>query len=153
MPEHKHTIFTKQAGEPKNQDRCTVVITGHYQEWDPSNTTHFRVAYDRLVAPDATPLQTAIRINPGRKVAVPLGMSDPGKCELLLAHDVAKLQKDSNPALVEAQAQNIIKITNTDGVVLGMIYPDRGCLFHFAGEVFAESTHATAILKITVFPA
>ena len=157
MADHKHTVFVRQAGTPVQQDRCTIVLTGHYQEWEPSNTTHIRIAYDRLLAPEAQPLQTVVRVNPGKKVAVPLGACEPGKCEIILGHDVPKMfgnPNDSNQELLaSAQAKNVIKVSNKDGVEIGLIYPNRGCLFHFSGEIFVESTHATALLKVSVFPA
>lgn len=151
----KKQEFFKTAGTPKQQDRATVVITGHYQEYDPNQATNCRIAYDRVMAPECVPHQTILRVNPGKRVQVPLGDNDPGKAELFLAHDVPKVQGDnpSKDILLQAQAANIIKISNADGVLLGTIAPNRGCIMHFPGEVWAESTHATSLLKVTVFPA
>lgn len=151
----KKQEFFKSAGTPKQQDRATVVITGHYQEYDPNTTTHCRIAYDRVLAPECVPHQTTLRVNPGKRVQIPMGEVEPGKAEFLLAHDVPKVQGDnpSRDILLKAQAANIIKISNADGVLLGTIAPNRGCAMHFAGEVWAESTHATSLLKVTVFPA
>jgi hypothetical protein len=155
MAEHKASVFIKQAGAPVQKDRCTVVITGHYQEWDPSNTTHSRIAYDRLLEPECVPHQTALRVNPGTRTPVPYGEATPGKCELMLAHEVPKMYGDNpnSEILLQAQKDNVIKIFNANSVQLGMIYPNRGCVFHFAEPVFVEATHATALLKISVFPA
>lgn len=155
MTQHKENLFVQTAGTPINVDRCTVVITAHYQEWDPANTTHSRIAYDRTLAPECVPHQTTIRVNPGKRVQVPMGPVVAERCELLLAHDVPRMQADTlaNESLKEAQKANTIKITNADGVKLGILYPNRGGIFHFGQEVWAEATHTTAILRIAAFPA
>ena len=155
MADHKENHFVPVSNSPVNQDRCTVVITTHYQEWDPANTTHTRIAYDRTLAPECVPHQTTIRVNPGKRTKLEIGGVDPERCELALAHDVPRMQADTatNESLKEAQKANTIKITNADGVKLGMIYPNRGGIFHFGQEVWAEATHTTAILRISAFPA
>lgn len=155
MAEHKENLFTQSAGTPVNADRCTVVITAHYQEWDPANTTHTRIAYDRTLAAECVPHQTSVRVNPGKRVQLPLGSVDPENCEVALAHDVPRMQADTaaNESLKDAQKANIIKITNAEGVKLGMIYPNRGGVFHFGQELWAEASHTTAILRISAFPA
>ena len=154
MPELKENVFIKQSGTPSNQDRCTVVITAHYQEWEPNNVTFTKVAYDRLLPQECLPLQTSIRVNPGQRVAVPLGDNTPGKCEVVLAHETPKVRDGALADILKvSQANNTIRIFNADGVEIGIIYPNRGCLMHFAGDIFVESTMATAILKVTVLPA
>ena len=136
MTDNKATYFIKQSGSPKQQDRATVVITGHYQEYDPNTNTHCRIAYDRVLAPESVPLQTTLRVNPGKRVAVPMGSIEPGQAEFFLAHEVPKLQGEQNLTMLQdAQLANMIRISNADGVVLGTIAPNRGCVMHFAGEV------------------
>lgn len=144
----------RQSGTPVEDDRCTVVITGHYQEYD-ADTTYTRYAFDRILPPSAKPYQKSHRINPGTRIPVPLGDNTPGKCELLLGHDTVKLSRGTPGAdlLAQSQESNIIKISNEAGDVVALLYPNRACMVHFAGPVFAESTTATALLNVTVFPA
>ena len=155
MAQHKQEVRVVSAGAPVNEDRATLIISGHYQEWSPSNTTHVRYAFDRLMAPENIPFQAPQRINPGVRVPVNTGHLEPGRCELILGHNFITIPQGSSGGamLQEAQKANTIRIFNADGYEIGVIHPNRACMMHFTGQLFAECTSATAFLHVTAFPA
>lgn len=154
MAQHKQEIRVNPSGTPVNEDRATIIISGHYQEWAPPNTTHVRYAFDRLLPTEYIPFQAPQRINPGTRVPINLGHLEPGRCELILGHNLITIPKGSQAGdmLLEAQKANTIKITNADGYEIGEIRPNRACVMHFSGQLFAESTTSTAFLHVTAFP-
>lgn len=151
----KQAVFVRQSGSPVEQDRCTITITAHYQEWDPPQITHIRHAFDYLEDPASVPHQGTIRVNVGSRVEIPLGTSEPGNCVMVLEHQLAKISKqsDAKDILQKAQESNIITLTNDDGVVLGLLLPNRSCVCHFPGKVYAQASSATALLHVSVMPA
>lgn len=153
MTQHKHSINVLPSGSPVEQDRCTVVISAHYQEWD-SPTTHVRWAFDRLLPPEYKPYQNTQRVNPGAPIQVDIGGLAWGRCELVLGHQLVRVSPDNPSAAIlqEAQNSNKIRITNIDGTEIGIIHPNRACVMQFSGPIFAEATGATAILHITALP-
>lgn len=148
----KQEVFIKQAGSPVQDDRATIVIMGNYQEYD-ADQTHIRHAFDYLQPPEAKPHMATQRVNPGKPVEVNLGMCEPGKCEVILAHNKPKVSSDDSGLLAKAQQNNKIIITNADGAELAWILPNRATLVHFPGKIFAHTTSATALLHVTAFPA
>ena len=153
MTEHKHAIFTRPGGEAIDKDRCTVVITAHYQEFD-SPTTHVRFGYDRTQPVDAKPYQTTMRVDLS-PTEIDIGRLKWGECEIVLGHQLARLSPLSETAdiLREAQKKNKIELLNADLKTIGWIMPDRACHLHFSGPVLVRSTRATAILHITALRA
>lgn len=153
MSQHNHAIFTRPNGEAIEKDRCTVVITAHYQEYD-SPTTHIRFAYDRTQPVDDKPYQTTMRVDLS-PTEIDIGRLKWGQCEVVLGHQLARISQLSETAdiLREAQKNNKIELLDANLKTIGWILPDRACLMHFSGPVFARSTKATAILHITALPA
>lgn len=153
MSDHKHAIFVKPAGEEVDQDRVTILLTAHYQEYD-SPTTHVRIAYDRMQPMQDKPHQTSMRIGMVPSV-IDIGRIAWGQCELVLGHQLAKLSPhaENGDILLEAQKKNKIELLDMDGKVIGIIMPNRAWFGHFSGPIQARSTTATAILHITALPA
>lgn len=155
MPTNKKMIKMNQSGTPVQQDRATIIISAHYQEWSPSNMTTVRFAYDRLLAPENVPFQASQKLQPGKRVAINLGDLEPGHCEIVLGHNPIDIPKGSEAGemLREAQLANTIRIFNDTGWQVGEIRPGRACFMHFGGPLFAECSTTTAFLHVTAFPA
>lgn len=150
---NKVTERVVQAASPVEEDRVTVIITGHYQEYD-SPTTHLKWAYDRCQPVDQKPLQATQRINPRSRALINLFHLEWGKAEVFLAHEKARISRESEQydTLKEAQDSNVVLLYSEKGELLGELLPGRACFMRFTGPVYAESTHATAILHVTAFP-
>ena len=153
MAQQDAKIFIEQARAPKEEDRATVVLQGNYQEMN-GDSKYIRYAYDRIVPSGIMPFQGPQRVNLGKPAPVHIGDCEPGKCELFLGHNVARLSgtSASDDLLAKAQKSNKIIITNADGVQLAEILPNRACFCQFPGPVFAHCTSATAILHVTALP-
>lgn len=153
MSDHKHSIFVKPAGDEVDQDRCTILVSAHYQEFD-SPTTHIRFAYDRMQPMQDKPYQTTMRVGMVPSV-VDIGRLEWGQCELVLGHQLARLSSHAENAdiLLQAQRENKIELLDLDGKSIGWIMPDRAWFGHFSGPIQVRTTKATAILHITALPA
>lgn len=148
-------IHTKPAVQ--EQDRCTVLLTCHYQEWE-NPTTTAKWAYDRTLPSENVPYQRNVKVAPSadgtNRTEIKLGDLQFGKCEIMFGHNPVKLSADSEGAslLREMQESNTIKITNSKGELVVEIGSGRASFGQFAGPLFAHSTHATAFLSITAMP-
>lgn len=153
MESNKHAIFIRPSGEAIEKDRCTINIMAHYQEYD-SPTTHIRWAYDRAQPIEDKPYQGTMRVG-FDKTPINIGGLQWGKCELVLGHQLVRLPTEGEfqDILRKSQADNKIELLDSNDNVVGWIMPDRACMLHFAGPLFARSTAATAILHITALPA
>ena len=148
----ENRVFT--AGSPREDDRCTVILTVHYQEYD-SPITQCRWAYDELLpADDYKPFQTSIRVNPGERKTIPIGDLTWGKTKLALGHNNVRISSgnDNSELLLEAQKSNIIRITDSDGKLVAEMMPTEVTFGKLAGPLFAEATTTTALLHITACP-
>lgn len=151
--QHTELVFSHPA--PVTEDRVTVVINGHFAETDTEQTTDFRLSYNRVLPSGLSAVKSTIRVFPGTRVEIPVGQLDPENCQLFMAHEIPR-QVMSAPAdnpLRVASETNRIMLTNEQGDVLGWIPAKAGCVHHFPGKVFAESTSALALLSVTAFPA
>lgn len=146
--------FDRPSGGTVTQDIATITITANYQEYDPPQVTHIRLAYDWLQPSEASPVQGYLRVNPGTPVEIPRGSCEPGKSVYVLEHQTAKISPnvDGQGIFRDAQARNIVKVVNEDGVELAVLPPFRGSISQYPGKVFAVATSATALLHYTVFP-
>lgn len=133
-------------------DRCTVVIRTHYQEFDPGSVTTAEHTYDFTNKRADSPWQTSQRIGPSSRVPLNLGHLNPGSCMLVLSHDVPKMSAKADPVLLEAMQRNVITLTNSDGVAVGILRARRAAIIEFPFPVFAQSSEATALLSITAIP-
>lgn len=127
----------------------------HYQEWDPPTVTHVRHAFDYLEDPASVPQQSTIRVDVTQRTEVPRGTSEPGHCVYILEHQIAKISSKSEhkDLLQKAQESNIITLSNEDGVAMGILLPNRSCVCHFPGKVYAQGSSATSLLHVSVMPA
>lgn len=148
-------IHAKRA--PKQEDRCTVLLTCHYQEWEnPTTTTKWM--YDRTLPSENVPYQRNVKISPSsdptKRTEISLGELEFGKCEIVLGHNPVKISSDAPEASVlqEMQASNTIRITNSKGELVVEISSGRVAFGQFAGPLFASATHATAFLSVTAMP-
>ena len=137
-----------------SNDRCTVVVKIHYQEYNPPIATAASHAYDFTNPAAEAPFQTVMRVSPSEAKPLNLGHITPGKALLTLSHDIPKVVADSaaGTALKEAMALNVITLTDADGRVVGILRPRHCCLVEYPFEVFAQASHATAMLSITAIP-
>ena len=148
-------IHTKKP--PQQHDRCTVLLTCHYQEWE-NPTTTAKWVYDRTLSPENVQYQRATKVSPSvngnNRVEVKLGDLEFGKCEIVLGHNPVKLSPDSEGASVlqEMQESNTIRITDSSGKLVVEIGSGRCAFGQFAGPLYAHSTKATAFLSITAMP-
>jgi hypothetical protein len=151
MTNRNEEQYLTTQGSPKtvNDDRFTLVVQGHYLEFETGQTTVARWACDRLVPSKHSSLQQNIKINPGEKKEILL--PEPcGSYELLLGHKVPQLQQ-RNDLLETQQKLNTIEIYNESGLV-GTIGPERMMYGQFSGKLYASSTRSTSILHISAFP-
>jgi hypothetical protein len=151
MTERAEEQFVQSSGVPKkiNEDRFTILVQGHYQEFETGQTTIARWAYDRLVPSENSAFQANIRVQPGTKTAIPIPM-DCSKYELLLGHKAPQmLAKDG--LLADQQKLNEIEVWDGEKMIqtVGL---DRIAFGRYTGPLFVSSTRATAILHITAFP-
>lgn len=151
MSERIEEQFVKSKGVPKsiNEDRFTMVVQGHYLDFETGSTTISRWAYDRKHQSGLSCFQTNIKVQPGTKspLVLPEGCE---QYELLLGHKLPNMQS-SNPILEEQQNLNQIQIWQGEKVI-ATIGPDRMAFGQFYGPLFVSSTRATAILHLTAFP-
>jgi hypothetical protein len=137
-----------------SNDRCTVVVKVHYQEYNPPIATAASHAYDFTNPAAETPFQTVMRVSPSEAKPLNLGHIEAGKAMLALSHDIPKVVADqqSSEALKEAMTRNIITLTDAEGRVVGILRPRHCCLVEYPFAVFAQASHATAMLSITAIP-
>lgn len=151
MSERIEEQFVKTKGTPKTvkEDRFTMVVQGHYLDFETGSTTISRWAYDRKHASGLSCFQTNIKVQPATKSPILLP-EDCGRYELLFGHKLPNMQ-GSNAILEEQQNLNAIQIWQ-DEKVIATIGADRMAFGQFVGPLFVSSTRATAILHITAFP-
>lgn len=139
-------------GKEWTNDRATVIVRAHYQEFEPSNLTSAYHAFDYVNPWAEAPFQTTMKVNPSSRLALNLGHLDPTKSLLVLSHEKAKLAKDAPSTLISAMESNTITITNADGLVVGKLRPRYAFVVEYPFPVFVQATTATALLSVTAFP-
>jgi hypothetical protein len=151
MTERKEEQFVQTKGVPKkiNEDRFTILVQGHYQEFETGQTTIARWAYDRLVPAENSAFQANIRVQPGTKTPLPLP-ADCSKYELALGHKAPQMASPDEQ-FKQQQALNQIQVWDGEKVIQN-IGLDRIAFGQYTGPLFVSSTRATAILHITAFP-
>jgi hypothetical protein len=134
---------------PKSEDRVTVVMQAHHQDWHVGNTTSFQWSYERFCKDQESPIQMSLRVNPGQhsQIALP---GDSAKYEIFLGHR-KPIIGGSDAMFAEQQDLNEIQIYSDD-TLIASIAADRLLLGQFHGKLTAKSTRATALLQITAFP-
>ena len=133
-------------------DRATLVIRAHYQEFEPSNLTSAYHAFDYVNPWAESPFQTTMKVNPSSRQPLNLGHLEPHKALLVLSHEKPKLTKDAPDTLISAMESNTITITNADGLVVGKLRPRHAFVVEYPFPVFVQATTATALLSVTAFP-
>lgn len=151
MTNRQEEQFIKSNGVPKtiNEDRFTILLQGHYQEFETGQTTVARWAYDRLVPSENSAFQANMRVQPGVKTPLALP-ADCRKYELVLGHKLPQMLT-KNEQLLEQQKLNAIELWDGEKVIQ-LIGPDRIAFGNYTGPLFVSATRATAILHITAFP-
>jgi hypothetical protein len=134
------------------QDRATVIIRAHYQEFEPNNMTSAYHAYDFQNPHADSPFQTTMKVGPSSRVPLNIGHLDPATTLLVLSHEKAKTTKAGGEILKEAMESNIINITNVDGLLVGKLKCRHAFVVEYPFPVFVQSTKATALLSVTAFP-
>ena len=152
MQENKTQQTLNAEGAGFTGDRCTVTLRAHYQEYAPNNVTSVSLGYDFTNPSAAIPWQTSQMIHPTKPVALNLGHLVGESCMLVLSHDKARISANAAVDLRKVMDSNIITLTNAEGVVVGLIRARRAFLGEFPFPIFAQSSHATAILSITAIP-
>ena len=133
-------------------DRATVIIKGHYQEFETSLATSVSHAFDFTNPITAQAFSTIQKINPSGPVLLNIGQCDWDACMLILSHDPVKLAKDAPADLKKAMESNKITLTNADGAIVGILRHRRACVVEYPFPVYAQADSATALLSITVYP-
>jgi hypothetical protein len=133
-------------------DRATIVIKGHYQEFETTQATSVSHAYDFTNHESAVAFQTIQKINPSEKIELNIGPNEWGRCMLILSHDTIKVGKEAPETLKKAMESNKITLTNAEGVVVGILRHRRASVVEYPFPVFAIADSTTALLSITVYP-
>lgn len=150
MTKEKQTLQSDKAGFIG--DRATIIIRSHYQEYESNNLTVAQHAFDFVNDEVDSAWQTSQRISPSQRTPLNLGHLDPGSCILTLSHDVPKMSSETESILQNALKKNTIRLTNADGVLVGIIRPRRAMVVEYSFPVFAQASDATALLSITAIP-
>ena len=150
MTKEKQTLQSDKAGFIG--DRATIIIRAHYQEYESNNLTVAQHAFDFVNDEVDSAWQTSQRISPSKPTPLNLGHLDPGSCILTLSHDVPKMNSETESILQNALKRNTIRLTNADGVLVGILRPRRAMVVEYSFPVFAQASDATALLSITAFP-
>jgi hypothetical protein len=135
-----------------NNDRATVIIRTHYQEFEPNQATSTYHAYDYSNPQAASAFQHTMRINPSARKPINIGDLEWGKVLLVLSNDPIRTNAQIAKELQKAQEQNIISLTNADGIEVARIRPRHACVVEFPFPVFAQSSVSTALLSVTAYP-
>ena len=147
----KVTINT--AGDPAaGQDRATIVIRATYQEFETAQTTSAYHAFDFLNKGEESAIQHTMKIGPGQATPIYIGQLEWGKVCLILAQEKPRLGKDTSKDLQKAIDSNIIRLTDANGTLVGILRSNRASVVEYPFPVFAQSTHATSLLSVTAFP-
>jgi hypothetical protein len=62
------------------------------------------------------------------------------------------MASESETILQNALKRNTIRLTNTEGVLVGILRPRRAMVVEYSFPVFAQASDATALLSITAIP-
>ena len=150
MTKEKQTIQSDKSGFVG--DRATFILRNHYQEYESSNLTVATHSFDFVNKESDSAWQTTQRVNPSKVVPLNIGHLDPGSCILTLSHDLPRITPEADSVLQNALRRNIIRITNADGVVVGILRPRRAMVVEYGFPVFVQASDATALLSITAIP-
>jgi hypothetical protein len=150
MTQEKQTLQSDKSGFVG--DRATIIIRSHYQEYDTPNLTVAQHAFDFVNDESDSAWQTSQRVSPSHTAPLNIGHLDPGSCILTLSHDVPKMTSTPDAILQNALKRNTIRITNADGVQVGILRPRRAMVVEYGFPVFVQASDATALLSITAIP-
>lgn len=150
MTKEKQTLQSDKSGFVG--DRATIIIRSHYQEYDAPNLTVAQHAFDFVNDQSDSAWQTSQRISPSQQAPLNIGHLDPSSCILTLSHDAPKMTSEAEKVLQNALKRNTIRITNADGVLVGILRPRRAMVVEYGFPVFVQSSDATALLSITAIP-
>lgn len=150
MAKEKQTLQSDKSGFIG--DRATIIIRSHYQEHEAGNLTVAQHAFDFVNDAADSAWQTSQKVSPSARVPLNIGHLDPSSCILTLSHDVPKMASESETILQNALKRNTIRLTNTEGVLVGILRPRRAMVVEYSFPVFAQASDATALLSITAIP-
>jgi len=150
MARERQTLQSDKAGF--TGDRATIIIKTHYQEYDPGNLTVAQHAFDFVNDQADQAWQTTQKISPSKSVPLNIGHLDADSCMLTLSHDVPKTNQEIDDLLKKAMQRNTIRLTNADGVLVGILRPRRAMVVEYSFPIFAQASDATALLSITAIP-
>jgi hypothetical protein len=150
MTNEKQTMQSDKAGFVG--DRATIIIRSHYQEHDTRNLTVAQHAFDFVNDQSDSAWQTSQRVSPSQRAPLNIGHLDPSSCILTLSQDAPKMTSEAEKVLQNALKRNTIRITNAEGVQVGLIRPRRAMVVEYGFPVFVQSSDATALLSITAIP-
>lgn len=139
-------------GKDFNNDRATVIIRTHYQEFEPNQATSTYHAYDYSNPQSASPFQHSMRVNPSARKPINIGELEWGKVMLVLCNEPIKTNAQIAKELQKTASQNIISITNADGLEVAQLRPRHACVIEFPFPVFVQAANSTALLSITAYP-
>jgi hypothetical protein len=135
-----------------NNDRATLIIRTHYQEFEPNQATSTYHAYDYSNPQSASPHQATMRINPSTRKPINIGELEWGKTILILSNEPIRTNAQIAKELQKIQEQNIISLTNADGLEVARLRPRHACVIEFPFPVFAHASVSTALLSVTAYP-
>jgi hypothetical protein len=147
---HQESVNPSQIGA--SGDRATFITKAVYQEYATSRAVSVTHAYDFINEQEESAWQTIQRISPSQTQPLNLGHLDGTYPILVLSHDLPKLAPNTPDILKNAQEANAITLTNSDGVVVGLLRAKRAMVVEYSFPVFAKSTTATTLLSITAIP-
>jgi len=150
MAKEKQTLQSDKTGFMG--DRATIIVRAHYQEYETNELTTAQHAFDFVNDASDSAWQTSQRVSPSKATPLNIGHLDPGSCILTLSHEVPKMTSSVDAILQNALKRNTIRITNADGVQVGILRPRRAMVVEYGFPVFVQSSDATALLSITAFP-
>lgn len=150
MSKEKQTLQSDKSGFVG--DRATIIIRSHYQEYESSGLTVAQHAFDFVNDETDSAWQTTQRVSPSQAVPLNIGHLDPSSCILTLSHDVPKIAPGTESILQNAMRRNTIRLTNAEGVLVGILRPRRAMVVEYSFPVFVQATDATALLSITAIP-
>jgi hypothetical protein len=145
-------ISMNQEAKGFTNDRATVIIRGHYQEFVPNQTASVFHAFDYTNPQSEAPFQFTMRLSPADRKLINIGDLEWGKTLLILSNEPPALGSQITTKLQGNAISNIISLTNEDGIEVARIRPRHACAIEFPFPVYAKPLFHTALLSVTAFP-
>jgi hypothetical protein len=133
-------------------DRATVVIQAHYQEFDPPQMASLQHAFDYTNPAAAAAHMKTQKVHVSQRTPIDIGECEWGECLLILSHEAAAINKAAPDALRLAMQSNKIILTNTEGEIVGILRHRFASVVEYPFPVFVQATNATALLSVTAYP-